>query len=150
MTETNKIVFILGAGFSKNFGLPLLDKIFPMGIEKLKNKYPNSEEKFCFDWNKLISNKSYKKMNYEEMLSRIDLELNYLNDIEENKEQKYALWHLRDSLIQIFWEAVKKDLTEKDNGILEKFFKICNQYSTIISFNQDIILEKYFEENKIF
>jgi hypothetical protein len=143
-----KKVFILGAGFSKNFGLPLTNEIFTKGYSRLIIKHPIFEIKFSQEWSRLIDHRPFEILNYEEMLSRIDHEL-ALADGRGNYRLNYSLWRLRDSVLQIFWEALQGNVKQNYSSLYSRFFNICSSDSTIISFNQDLMIEKYFEGQRI-
>ncbi|MHA1702617.1 MAG: hypothetical protein ACTSWK_10150 [Promethearchaeota archaeon] len=148
MRNEIKNVVIVGAGFSKNFRLPLVNEIFPKGYHRVVSKWPDFDLKFPMEWMRLIDGRPYETMNYEQMLSRVDLEITYLSDY-QNDNIKYSLWHLRDSIIQIFWEGLNKKYNDDDIETLKKYFTCFKPPIAIISFNQDLLLESCFEQCEI-
>jgi len=143
-----KTMLILGAGFSKNFRLPLTSEILTKGYNKVVSEYPNFQIMFLIEWLRLIGGRPFETMNYEEMLSRVDLEITYISDYSD-KKVKYSLWKLRDSIIQVLWEALNENLNQDDIAQLDRFFTRLSKPVGIISFNQDLLIETYFERRKI-
>lgn len=145
MDHPPKTTLIVGAGFSRNYRLPLVSEIFPKGYNKVVSKYPDFDTKFPLEWMRLVCGRLYETMNYEQMLSRVDMEITYLSDY-QNDNIKYSFWHLRDSIIQIFWEALNEKYSDNDIETLKRYFTCFKPPVAIISFNQDLLLESYFEQ----
>lgn len=148
-SEKNKCL-IIGAGFSKNLGGPLLHECFPRGISTTEHIYPGYTTKFLTQWATLIGEKAPQGMDIEEIVTRIDVEITYRTRQKAHDHLIHSLWKLGNSAIQIFWNSVNISLDEGKIVCLDNFFRSFNiSPLTIISFNQDLLLEHYFEKKEI-
>ena len=144
-----KRVFVLGAGFSKHAGLPLVDNLFKETLEFAEN---NTEyNKANLDMITEALNLTYPFpdnhvgcLNIEDFLSVLvafqDLwksndatRANYFNEV-------YRLTLI--ALIEYMWSKI----TEANVALVSKFLKVA-QGDTIITLNWDTLIEKAAEES---
>lgn len=131
-------VYILGSGFSADAGLPLSRDILKIIF---KNPSHNSE---VFQLKKWLEENFYRNEpnwinhnNFSEILSRIDL-IRYYKPIQQVNYQE--LDRFEDFLIKLFINV----LANNSLSIPEPFRKFASGISsqdTIITFNQDLIIE---------
>jgi hypothetical protein len=153
-----KTVLILGAGFSKSIlpKLPLEHEALALGMERLDHEDNKCIPKLDSKFKAFYPDSKLADFTIEEILSKIDIELYILNnrldrsstDYNNDLRTKYYnLLHIRDSLLLIYFKSIEYQLD--NNKLIARFFNEIESSLTIITFNQDFILEEYCTNHKL-
>jgi hypothetical protein len=145
--------FILGAGFSKNFNIPLTNELLKNIVVYCSDKeeYSNFKKKLDYYLNRLIhlNNKKnnngyfvYGGIDIEDFLSMLDMliHLEYKNKKNESKALKFK----NDLLIILreYFKTLKNNITNID--ILKRFLlDIVDEGNQIITLNWDTLIEDH-------
>lgn len=149
-------VLITGAGFSKHLypNYPLEREILNNGIEILKSEDLNFYNTLKSNISKYFPSNNLDELSIEEILSKIDLELYIIqNRIDKSKTKKlrdiyYDLLHIRDSILLVYWKSIDLNVQFNNNQLIE-FLSYIGFPLTIISYNQDFIIEYLCMQKKI-
>lgn len=154
-TDTDKNVYILGAGFSKEAGLPLQDDFLLVAKEvyfknTVKYKHFDSVFKYQDDLSKMRKFLNYPLLNLEALFNLIEMD-SFYSDNGKSKEIKEDFTKL---VCDVIIEKSQNPFFHDHNGHLSihtsiydnylKFIELIspqNQTDSIISFNYDLILE---------
>ena len=152
--ENKKVVFILGAGFSKYAGAPLISEFFKSARDIYANNgealenYEKDYFKTVLDYYKNLS-PSRIKINFnidniENFFSILDMNLTYARESTHIKE----LTETRNALIYVILKTLDYYIDNQRIsdywGFIRNIFDRYNDYS-FITFNYDLILERAFE-----
>lgn len=129
-------VFILGAGFSTAAGLPTSSKILAcLKDSKLE---------------RLLDEVNLKVETFEELLSKIDLELYYLRKANNDITRHKLLKNLRRELVTRLTSLMESSLTPEAIKTYIDFINLIDvNKDAIISYNYDLVLEKILESKGI-
>lgn len=144
-------VYVLGAGFSKNFGLPLADELLALLVKESNNGYfVNRINVACRNFYPSFRDAFANYPNVEDFYNYYYSLMNY-----------YSLWSsgpnkfVRNFVPEFVFEVSKyidrkaKNICNNKEFYIEKFCKGLNLSDIIITFNWDNILEKYLEKYRI-
>ena len=150
---SKKRVFVLGAGFSKSAGAPLVDEILPVAKDIFANNF-NSLDSFeaeffinVFDYYKDLRQARVKVNfdidNIEELFSIIDMNITHSKDSKDLITTKEALSYLILKTLEVSISSTKYD---KYYSLLKNLYsKKANEDFSLITFNYDLILERALE-----
>jgi len=129
-------VFILGAGFSTTAGLPTSSKILArLTDSKLEV---------------LLDELNLKVETFEELLSKIDLELYYLRKANNENRRHELLKGLRRELVSKLTSLMQSSLTPEAVKTYKDFISLIDvKEDAIISYNYDLVLEKVLDSKGI-
>ena len=161
--NTDKNVYILGAGFSKELGLPLQDEFLLSAKEvffRNTGRYEHFEKVFKYqdDLTKMRKFLNYPLLNLEHLFNLVEMDLFYSNRSETSEIKKDFVRLINDTLEALtpgpfdLSATGDRSITSKYNNYLQ-FLKMFirkdpkNRHGivpfkdTIISFNYDLVLE---------
>lgn len=135
-----KVIFILGAGFTKAFynDAPLLEvSTQDLNIENLLRKYEN----FPKVRHIIKSVQNNNKINIEELLTRLSTGTPFDDEAISEGERKCLL----EDISQTYFELISKIKIDEDKrGSIEKFSKyIIDNDISCVTFNYDTLLDEY-------
>lgn len=143
-------ILVIGAGFSKNVNYPLEKEVIPL-IEKKLDSAAKIAEKFKEDlihlWNDFFPHLDFWKLPIEEILSRVELEMKYI--YARDRKRYFELTDLYEMILALFWITISAKPTKESLETLYNFLKSVGFPLVVISFNQDMVVERVCEENKI-
>lgn len=164
MTTNNsndKNVYIIGAGFSKEIGLPLQDDFLLRAKEvyfRNTNKYKHFENVFKYqnELAKMRNFLSYPLLNLEHLFNLLEMDIFYSNKEEVQSIKDDFVRMIKD----VFIELTPNPFEHNPRGVLKEneaysnYFKFLNMFvshrnqqgyvfnqDTIISFNYDVVIE---------
>lgn len=142
-----KIVFILGAGFSKEAEAPLINEF----LQKAKDIYANQDERLR-DYERGFFEKVFK---YYSSLSTARLKVNFdidniedffsILDINITTSQDPSLKEIREALIYLIIKTLDISINEQKYKFYDNFLKELYNKSfklSFLSFNYDLVLER--------
>lgn len=157
---SQKNVYILGAGFSKEAGAPLLDKFLSTAIDLYSNEiapfddYDKKMFKNVLNYYDELSSARIKINfdinNLETFFSIIDMNTSYITD----ESQRNEIYEIRNALIYLIIKTlestIKPIIFGQDGNVLERFIKALTENQlynhSIITFNYDLIIEKLLQK----
>jgi len=158
-TNTDKNVYILGAGFSKGIGLPLQDEFLLKAKEvyfRNRAKYEHFERVFRYQdkLSKMRQFLNYPLLNLEHLFNLIEMDIFYSKDDEVKTTKKAFIDLICDVLKELtpspfYHDKQGKMLFSSDyehyRSFLGLFLKdkqsMVTYEDTIITFNYDLVLE---------
>lgn len=141
--DDKKIVYILGAGCSKEDGAPLINEFFDKSFELLeKGNGLTEEQKRRFENIKAFREKKLPGSNVEELLSYIDLEKVLLTSgTRQEWNKRYG------DLTYVIAKTIQISVEGNFSEIFGSFYKnwlASNKWNvSVISFNWDIIADNF-------
>ncbi|HHV72477.1 MAG TPA: hypothetical protein GXX38_07710 [Clostridia bacterium] len=130
-------VYLLGAGFSQAAGAPLLRDAMKKGVLACKDYANLGEVKIWLE--KLFAPQhGVDSLNFEEVLSRLDLELHY-NKYEE--EEKKQLELVKEEVVSLFLNALEQCSKQKLPEEYYIFARRLQPEDVVINLNYDLVLE---------
>jgi len=162
--NTDKNVYILGAGFSKEIGLPLQDNFLLVAKEVyFRNTGKYSYFKNVFEYQEKLSKMKnflhYPLLNLEHLFNLLEMDIFYSKKTEVTKIKDDFLKLIKDVLIELTPNPISYDNTNKlmidIDGHYKRFLKFLNLFikddthresikihqDTVISLNYDLIFE---------
>jgi len=165
MKHIKEIVYLLGAGFNKNFYFrndsipPLINDFFKINLKSLKIKENQDKYRALFgfikkEFNKSISDLKHISFNIEELFTSLDSkeseqrdQLDKLNLTDNQYDYVFKNWKKYSSLNfqtkSIFADFLERLVIDHAKGSISEFFarKIYEEKPAILTFNYDCILE---------
>lgn len=142
--EIERKVYVLGAGASKGAGFPLMSTFFDKA-EELRDhgirRYDNVKE--------YIKAHKLKHFNIEEIFGYLDMKISLKdsNSVEENRNKDMFLEFIEDVMILSYIHGNKEKKSEY-SILLKKFVDNLRENDAIISFNYDVLIDKFLTDNK--
>jgi hypothetical protein len=141
---TARRVFLLGAGASKSWGLPLTNELFPLALTKvpkhqsrtmirdfIKYQYPH----FTRRW------KNYPP--FEEFLSLVDVYLEFADVIKRGHSFSPSdVASIKNELLLAISDVLLEPLPKAERSRVTKFAKLLRAGDAVITFNWDLLVEE--------
>ena len=150
--KSNKCAYILGAGFSKTFGLPLANEFIPHLIKDCSNDF------FIYRINE-VCNMFYPRFravygnypNIEDFLNYYHSLMNYFSLVSEGPNKYMSELYPKNFILEIsrFLRKKVNQIPPSSEKYIQYFFKCLNPGDVIITFNWDNLIEKYFEKYEV-
>ena len=155
-------VLVTGAGFSKslNGNFPIERDVVTQGVKILESQEPSCLNELNDAIEEFFPRLDFRKHTIEELLSKIDIEMYifynaWQNDslsesIREEKRRKYSqLLRIRETILLIFWKSINLEINIDSLKKSAEFLRILGSKLTILSFNQDFVVERICQEETL-
>lgn len=136
-------VYLLGAGFSRGAGAPLLREAMEKGVLAGSNRGDLAQIKLCLD-RLFAPENGLDSLNLEEILSRLDLELYYQSG------ERECLSFIRQQLVSLFLDVLEQCSARTLPPEYLGFADLLKFEDAIINLNYDLVVEKALEIERRF
>ena len=162
-----KRIFILGAGFSRQAGMPLATELTNCLLQKHREDNPQEMNEWYnflkqrISWLEKASGEKSVAINIEQVfdLARFDVELwkmrqhlcpvgRQWGDTPSNSADSIETWlsDLQDDLIDVIWE--KQEQAKQKLKLISRFSQNLQQDDVVLTFNYDTLLENSLTDQK--
>jgi hypothetical protein len=128
-------VYLLGAGFSRGVGAPLLREVMKKGILDRADQSRLLEVRVWLE-QLFAPDRGVESLDFEEVLSRLDLEIHY------RRSGQDELILIRQELVSLFLDALEQCSNRTLPREYLDFVGQLGDGDTVINLNYDLVLEK--------
>lgn len=146
----DKTLYILGAGFSKTFGLPLANEFLRVLIEEgVSETFADKIDTTCRNFYPNYRTALANYPNVEDFYNYFHSLINY-HDLLQSDANQYMRSFRREFNLEVcaFLENKVRSISKEDEVYIDEFCKQLKPGDAIITFNWDNILETYLEKHK--
>lgn len=134
--DNKKIIILMGAGFSKDAGIPLEKELWEKSLEIYKDTKQLRD--VHESWLQLFHYKLPDDMRVEELLTMIDLQINSHRNNEATKQKAFEL---RLAVLQMLAHTFRQSIKSKLPDDYKLFVKLYHEQAIFFTLNYDLLVE---------
>jgi hypothetical protein len=141
---TARRVFLLGAGASKSWGLPLTNELFPLALTKVPKHQSRTRIRDFIKYQYPHFTKRWRNYPpFEEFLSLVDVYLEFADVIKRGHSFSPSdVARIKNELLLAISDVLLEPLPKAERSRVAKFAKLLGAGDAVITFNWDLLVEE--------